>query len=386
MIKYNTDQANRYNLRSKVSYQVTDWLNISNNTTMTYYTYTAPSSLDSGWLYKQIHNANALTVPKNPDGSWTENGAKYIAGVMVGGDSDTKELQAQSQLSFDLQLIKNVWSIKGDFAVKFWNKHKDYWESDQAIEYKDGPDCLPKELGWSDFAKSEHDNSRYTLFNIYTNFNKKFGKHDIGATIGFEQQVESAQYFTGQRDGLISNSVPNISVSSGEKSLYDSRYSWATRSGFYRLNYIFNDRYIFEANGRYDGTSRFRKEHRWGFFPSFSGAWIVSHEKFFQPIKNVMNNAKSRASYGWLGNQNVGYYEYISNMTFYECNYLLEVKKHIGVGSPYLISDDLTWEKVNTINFGLDMGFCTNRWTFSGDIYRRNTKDMLTNGEKLPGV
>lgn len=386
MIKYNTDQANRYNLRSKVSYQVTDWLNISNNTTMTYYTYTAPSSLDSGWLYKQIHNANALTVPKNPDGSWTENGAKYIAGVMVGGESDTKELQAQSQLSFDLQLIKNVWSIKGDFAVKFWNKHKDYWESDQAIEYKDGPDCLPKDLGWSDFAKSEHDNSRYTLFNIYTNFNKKFGKHDIGATIGFEQQVESAQYFTGQRDGLISNSVPNISVSSGEKSLYDSRYSWATRSGFYRLNYIFNDRYIFEANGRYDGTSRFRKEHRFGFFPSFSGAWIVSHEKFFQPIKDVMNNAKIRASYGWLGNQNVGYYEYISNMTFYECNYLLEGKKHIGVGSPYLISNDLTWEKVNTINFGLDMGFFKNRLTFSGDIYRRNTKDMLTNGEKLPGV
>ena len=81
MVKYNTDMYNRYNLRSNVSYQVTDWLNISNNTSMTYYTYTAPASLDNGWLYKRIHNANALEIPKNPDGSWTEAGAKYIAGT-----------------------------------------------------------------------------------------------------------------------------------------------------------------------------------------------------------------------------------------------------------------------------------------------------------------
>jgi len=248
MLRYNTDKANRYNLRSNVSYQVTDWLNISNNTSMTYYTYKAPSSLDSGWLYTYIHNANALTVPKNPDGSWTENGAKYIAGTEMGGESETEELLAQTQVSFDISLIKNVWSVKGDLAIKFWNKHKNYWESDKDFVFRDGPDSAPKELGWSDFAKTEHDNSRFTLFNIYSNFNKKFGKHELGVTVGFEQQLESAQYFTGQRDGLISNSAPSIAVSSGEnKELTDYRYSWATRSGFYRLNYMFGDRYIFEA-------------------------------------------------------------------------------------------------------------------------------------------
>ena len=96
--------------------------------------------------------------------------------------------------------------------------------------------------------------------------------------------------------------------------------------------------------------------------------------------------AKFRASYGWLGNQNVGYYEYISNMSFYECTYLLEGKKTTGVGSPSPISDDLTWEKVNTMNLGLDLAFFKNRLTISGDIYRRNTKDMLTKGKTLPGV
>ncbi|BCI61934.1 TonB-dependent receptor [Coprobacter secundus] len=387
MLRYNTDKANRYNLRSNVSYQVTDWLNISNNTSMTYYTYKAPSSLDSGWLYTYIHNANALTVPKNPDGSWTENGAKYIAGTEMGGESETEELLAQTQVSFDISLIKNVWSVKGDLAIKFWNKHKNYWESDKDFVFRDGPDSAPKELGWSDFAKTEHDNSRFTLFNIYSNFNKKFGKHELGVTVGFEQQLESAQYFTGQRDGLISNSAPSIAVSSGEnKELTDYRYSWATRSGFYRLNYMFGDRYIFEANGRYDGTSRFQKDHRFGFFPSFSAAWVISNEEFYQPIKDVMNAAKLRASYGWLGNQNVGYYEYISNMSFYECNYLIDGKKPIGVGSPNLISGDLTWEKVNTIDVGLDLAFFGNRLTFSGDVYRRNTLDMLTPGKTLPGV
>ncbi len=387
MLKYNTDQYNRYNLRSNVSYQVTDWLSISNNTSMTYYTYKAPSSLDCGWLYKEIHNANALTIPKNPDGSWTESGAKYIAGTEMGGESEYEELLAQTQISFDIQLIKNIWSVKGDLAVKFWNKHKNYWESDKDIVYRDGPESAPKELGWSDFARTEHDNSRFTLFNVYTNFNKKFGKHELGATLGFEQQLETAQYFTGERDGLISNSAPSIGVASGDnKTLTDTRYSWATRSGFYRLNYIFDDKYIFEANGRYDGTSRFQKDHRFGFFPSFSAAWVISNENFYQGIKEVMNMTKLRASYGWLGNQNVGYYEYISNMTFYECNYLLNGKKPIGVGSPDLISDDLTWEKVNTIDFGLDLAFLRNRLTFSGDVYRRNTKDMLTPGKTLPGV
>ena len=113
---------------------------------------------------------------------------------------------------------------------------------------------------------------------------------------------------------------------------------------------------------------------------------MISNEKFYQPVKEVMNIAKFRASYGWLGNQNVGYYEYISNMSFYECTYLLEGKKTTGVGSPSPISDDLTWEKVNTMNLGLDLAFFKNRLTISGDIYRRNTKDMLTKGKTLPGV
>ena len=131
----------------------------------------------------------------------------------MGGESETEELLAQTQVSFDISLSKNVSSVKGDLAIKFWNKHKNYWESDKDSVFRDGPDSAPKELGWSDFAKTEHDNSRFTLFNIYSNFNKKFGKHELGVTVGFEQQLESAQYFTGQRDGLISNSAPSIAVS-----------------------------------------------------------------------------------------------------------------------------------------------------------------------------
>ena len=71
---------------------------------------------------------------------------------------------------------------------------------------------------------------------------------------------------------MLSDSAPSIQIATGEKSLYDGRHTWATRSGFYRVNYMFDDKYIFEANGRYDGTSRFTKKHRFGFFPSFSGA------------------------------------------------------------------------------------------------------------------
>lgn len=385
MIKYNTDQYNRFNMRSRVDYQVTDWLKIGNNTSMTYYTYDYPTSLGD-WLYKEVNNANCLIPVHNPDGSYTELGAKYVGGLLYGGDSSENSLTVQSQFTFDISLIKDIWSVKGDFTAKFWNNHLNSWEGDHAISFKEGPELQEKSLGWEDIASGKHNNSRFLLFNVYTDFNKKIGKHNLAGVIGFEQETESLQYFVGSRKQLLSSSAPTVDVATGEQNVADLRYSWATRSGFFRLNYSFGDRYIIEANGRYDGTSRFQKNSRFGFFPSVSAAWIISEEKFFQPIKDWFSTAKIRTSYGSLGNQNVGYYEYITDLKFEELKYLLNGKKPIGASAPGLISDALTWETVNTVNLGIDLNFLNNKLNLSGDVYRRDTKDMLTTGKTLPGV
>ena len=166
----------------------------------------------------------------------------------------------------------------------------------------------------------------------------------------------------------------------------EDAYQWAIRSGFYRLNYIFKDRYIVETNGRYDGTSRFPKKDRFDFFPSVSGAWILSEEPFFEPLRKAFNHVKLRASYGSLGNQNVDYYSYIATMSSAQSGVLLNGELPMTVSPGNLVSNSLTWEKVYTVNGGIDINMLNNRLIMSADVYRRNTKDMLIPGHTLPSV
>ena len=139
-------------------------------------------------------------------------------------------------------------------------------------------------------------------------------------------------------------------------------------------------------NGRYDGTSRFPKEKRFGFFPSASAAWRVDAEPFFESFLSTVSQLKVRASYGSLGNQLVGEYGYIPAMSSQLGNYIINGKLQQVVTPPSLVSPDYTWEEVRTLNGGLDLAFLDNKLTATVDVYRRDTKGMLTLGKELPGV
>lgn len=152
------------------------------------------------------------------------------------------------------------------------------------------------------------------------------------------------------------------------------------------MGYTYDDKYIAEFNFRYDGTSRFPSHDRFVFNPSGSLAWVVSKENFWEPVSGVMNYLKFRASYGQLGNQDVGAYAHIATMGSSTSAMVIDGALPVVVGAPGLISGNLTWEKVRTLDFGVDMGFLNNRLTFEGDVYRRDTKGMLTGGQVLPAV
>ncbi len=149
---------------------------------------------------------------------------------------------------------------------------------------------------------------------------------------------------------------------------------WAIRGLFFRANYIYNNRYIFEINGRYDGTSRFPENKRFGFFPSGSAAWRVDSEPFFEPLRGVVSLLKFRVSYGALGNQLVSEYGYIPSMGSKLGGYLVDGKLQQTVTAPGLVSPDYTWEKVKTLNGGIDLGLLDNKLMASFDIYRRDTE------------
>ncbi len=384
LLKINKDIMDRYNLRTKVDFKVADWLTFGNNTSALYYTYKRPSTFSS-WLFKRINNTNTLMTVKNPDGSWTKEGAELI-GSLSEGQATTTELNLQSQFTLDMSLIKNILSVKADATARLGNKETDQWDTDMNIPYKQGPNLGEESLGWVDIAKLEKEREQYISLNAYLDFNKSFGKHSLTALVGFNQEYNSHKYMRGEREELISSTLPSVELATGAARVREENYEWATRSGFFRLNYMFNNKYILETNGRYDGSSRFPKNDRFGFFPSVSAAWIITQEKFMEATQSWLSHAKLRVSYGALGNQDVGYYEYIASMGSGEQQLLLNGSKPMGVDPSGLVSSALTWEKVYTQNLGLDLNFLANRLTFSGDIYRRDTKDMLTKGKTLPNV
>lgn len=185
---------------------------------------------------------------------------------------------------------------------------------------------------------------------------------------------------------LISQDLPTVQLAYGTPTVEESTEEWALRGAYGRLNYIFDNKYIIEFNGRYDGTSRFPYDNRYVFNPSGSVAWNVSEEKFFSSFKRVVDMFKVRASYGQLGNQDVSAYAYVASMASWKSPYILGGSNPMLVEVPGLVAGNLTWEKVRTTDVGIDLILLNNRLNFSGDIYRRDTRDMLTTGKVLPSV
>ena len=156
-----------------------------------------------------------------------------------------------------------------------------------------------------------------------------------------------------------------------------------------RQAYDYKGKYLFEMNGRYDGTSRFPRGKRFGFFPSFSAAYRISEESFFEPLRSTIDNLKLRFSYGSLGNQQIGYYDFIQTistkgtMNDYSFNGSA-LGQHATVSDP--VSGNQTWEKVVSKNIGIDLNMLRNRLSLSADFYIRDTKGILSQGKSLPSI
>lgn len=212
--------------------------------------------------------------------------------------------------------------------------------------------------------------------------------HNFSIMAGLQQEQQRNETLAGRKNDIVTNEVPSISTSTGDiHSLTDDLTHWSRLGFFFRLNYNFKEKYLLEVNGRYDGTSIFAEGNRWGFFPSFSGAWNMSREAFFDPIVDKVNNLKIRASWGSLGNQNVTAYQDLALMGIKSnLAWLLNGSRPVYTTAPNLVNTMLTWETSQTLDFGIDAGFLNNRLNVTADWYQRHTKDRLGPAEALPAV
>jgi len=229
--------------------------------------------------------------------------------------------------------------------------------------------------------------TKYNALNLYTNYDKKIGKHQLGVMLGFNQESYDYSTVNASVEGQSVTTVPSFGAGQGLKTLSDTYSQYAIRGGFGRLTYNYDERYLLTFNGRYDGSSKFPKSDRFGFFPSVSVGWRLGNEKFMEWSRDWLDELKLRASYGSIGNQNISPYGYIATMSIAEGTYWLDNDAKVTYfTTPGLIRANYTWEKVNSTDFGFDFNAFKNRLQSTFDWYQRDTEGMLSSGVELPAT
>ncbi|MCD2422634.1 SusC/RagA family TonB-linked outer membrane protein [Niabella pedocola] len=388
LLKFGNDTYKRYNVRGKIDFDVTRWLRFSNNTLLTSTDYEAPVSLDGDFFWN-VNRTNSLDVPKNPDGSWTSAGASVLGVLQEGGRRRDKLNEFLTTFSAKAALIENVWDFNADATFRRGSGLiRSY---DVPVAYKTGPNN-PVQYTFANtgtWAQDENTTTAYNVFNIYTDFHKNFGAHYLQALVGFNQEYFNYNNFWTRRTGLISPSLPSVATSTGTVTNNETIRDWAVQGVFSRLAYNYREKYLLELNSRYDGSSRFPSGKRWGYFPSASAGWVLSQERFFEPVKQALalDLFKLRGSYGTLGNQaSVSEYGYIPTMSNGQVGYILGTGRPQAVYAPGAVSDNFSWESIATVNLGIDLALLRNRLSVNFDKYTRYTNDMLIAGKTLPAV
>jgi TonB-dependent starch-binding outer membrane protein SusC len=217
----------------------------------------------------------------------------------------------------------------------------------------------------------------YLLLEAFLNYEKTFSNHYIHLLGGFSQEESNNNNIGGFRDIFPTTKLPQLSVaSSANDENWGGANTWKLRSFFGRLNYSFNNRYLLEGNLRYDGSSRFSEGNQYGLFPSFSAGWILSEEDFFEiPWIKVF---KLRASWGVLGNQQIGNYPYQKTLSLGHDFYPGE-KIEPGIRLATLPNYDITWESTQITDVGLDLNLFEGKLNFVVDYYYKKTTDILYN-------
>ena len=404
MFKMKPDVYDRYNLRVKVGFDVTDWLRIGNNLSYfnSSYFYPGRGGINNS-LYGASAHAPASYPAYNPDNTnlyrTRYNGNVLMDGLMMSltnGDGNTDKVDNISN-TFDVTItpLKGL-TIKGDFtyALHFTR----YTNRTMPGEYSQYPGVIETISTGSAFENklTETVNSNtHKTYNLYGTYDHSWNDiHNLKVMAGVNYEARHYKDIDAIGYNLYSYDLDDLNLTGvddeGEKRMEvaGGQNEIRTAGYFTRINYDYKGKYLLEMNGRYDGSSRFLRGSRWVFSPSVSLGWRVSEEPFFAPLKTWWDNLKVRGSFGQLGNQQMSdYYPAIRTIsTASTSSYLLGGPRPSLATISAPVSSGLTWERSIQKNIGLDMTFLKGRLDFSGEAYIRDTKDMLTAGEVLPST
>ena len=369
----------RYSGRINLDSQLRDWLKMGANMSFNYNK--GNDNYKSYGVKRLVQEAIPLIPVKYPDGSWGSNrdfpGAvqdtpsRYLEEMV----NETSNIQTIADLYLDFKITDDL-NFKSTFAVDASNRKRNYYSGKDLIQFS-------KTAGG--IATIETLKEMYWQNENYFNYNKEFNKNNrmnvmLGAS--WQQRVAESVEATSQNFSDDFYQWHNLGAGTVTIPSKSEDYGWSINSYFARINYTLKDRYLFTATGRYDGSSKFGKNNKYAFFPSFAFAWRASEESFLKGV-NWLNNLKVRTSIGETGNQEIGNYAFYQKLgsenTIFGNDYYTALYRST-FGNP-----DLKWEKTLQWDAGVDVSVLNQRIDLSLDYYYKKTSDLLLEAP-IPGT
>ncbi len=386
-MRYADINYGRYNLNASISSQLTSWMKLKLNTKFTQSAYESPFTAFEGLFFHNLARMRPNVSPFDLNGNFSE--MSNVPYLQSGSSDVTKEATLAILPGLEIEPVKN-WKIMADFNLLRKNNNQDILKLPGLIY---GIDGTPKFMNRSEYNipllggySRGMVSSNYFSPNVYSSYNYTLNEdHNFSTMVGFQQELNEFKSLTSSVQDLISPSRPGLSLATGSQTTQEQRTHWGTQGFFGRFNYNYKSKYLFEVNGRYDGSSRFASDSRWGFFPSFSVGYNITQERFMESLRDHVSMIKLRGSYGFLGNQSgAGLYAYAQTMN-------ITVPGPSGAGGPWYFQNGregyinapepfnpgITWEKVQNGNIGLDIEALSGRLSGSVDVFQRSTRDML---------
>jgi TonB-linked SusC/RagA family outer membrane protein len=381
LFKQGNDEYKRFNLAFNFNSEITKWLDLGFKVKYNKSKSNLPNTFYMGSIYHEVYRAFPHIPMYLPDGNFAGiEGANFnynIAGMMALAGRTTDRIDdLWFTGTFNLKPTKNL-SIKGDFTQSlYYVQNKEHRKT--IYQTMPDPNAVPLAKGNPNGVNQSKRFNNYQAFNIWADYQKSFGDHNLNMLVGYNQEQKVYSYLRSSATGLFDNNFPVSDLAQTFQSLEETATIWAVQGGFFRINYDYNSKYLIEINGRYDGSSKYPSDKRWGFFPSVSAGWRISEEKFYEPIKPAIEYLKFRVSTGSLGNQVTdGNFQYLGTLGSSSLSYIIDSKRLTSLNPPSLASTNITWEKVQSNNIGVDLSTLNNRLSASFDYYIRDTKGMV---------
>ena len=404
---------NKYNLRSNITAELAKGLKLDLNIAGMLDQQNNPyfSSVD---IIREYWRQGPLAAAYIDDDQTMFNGQGILESrnpaAMMSADAsgyrkyDKKTFQTTANLSYDFGTATDVLKglkIQGTFSYDYRVDNNEIFRKEFSLYVLDenSSDSYVAQAfpAHTNQLRKENYTKQQTLWNVMLNYDRDFGKHHVGALIGYEQQVKRGDNYYAYGD--LALGTPSLTAVNGQNQAVGldtglgNLYNIAYQSLIGRLNYNYDDRYLIEGQFRYDGSTKFAEGHQWGFFPSVSAAWRISEEPFFKDSSlSFIEQLKLRVSYGTTADDNADdfNYQWVTGYTYqggqtstngwynaYAPGYIFDGEWVYGANPQPLPNLDISWLTMNTFNAGIDFSAWNGKLGASFDFFRRVRKGLM---------